>query len=413
MSVEDGVDEVGAVTGALTSVEIEQARALTPGCAPDLHQVHLNHAGCSLPPLSVVETQVGYLQREALEGGYEVAAASADAIDGVYASIASLIGAEPHEVARFEHATAAWNAAFWSVPMSEGQRILVHDHEYGANAVGFVRAAETRGVTIERVPSDESGQVSVAAMADALAGGDVALVSLTHVPTNGGLVNPAADIGALTRAAGVPYLVDACQSIGQLRVDVGEIGCDFLSATGRKYLRGPRGTGFLYVSDSIIDLATPSQPDHHGADLVAVDRYELRPDARRFEYWEYNHAAWLGLGAAVDHAAEWGIDRIEATVTARAAELRGLLRDAGFVVHDEGVRQCGIVTTTAGAPNGPTASELATALGANGFNSSTTMVGSSRYDVERRNLPTMLRLSVHYTNTPDELADAVEVLSGV
>ena len=143
-------------------------------------------------------------------------------------------------------------------------------------------------------------------MADALAGGEVALVSLTHVPTNGGLVNPAVEIGALTRAAGVPYLVDACQSVGQLDVDVDEIGCDFLSATGRKYLRGPRGTGFLFVSESILDRAIPSQPDHHGADLVAIDRYELLPDARRFEYWEYNHAAWLGLGVAVDHALAWG-----------------------------------------------------------------------------------------------------------
>ena len=168
----------------------------------------------------------------------------------VYGSISRLIGAQPGEIARFEHATAAWNAAFWSVPMGEGQRILVHDHEYGANAVAFIRAAETKGVSIERVPSDESGQVSVAAMADALAGGDVALVSLTHVPTNGGLVNPAAEIGALTRAAGVPYLIDACQSVGQLAIDVDEIGCDFLSATGRKYLRGPRGTGFLFVSEA-------------------------------------------------------------------------------------------------------------------------------------------------------------------
>ena len=227
-----------------TDDEIEQARALTPGCAAE-------------PPSSASQPRrvlpaaarrcstrrCTYLRREALEGGYEVGGRTADLDDAVYDSIARLIGASPSEIARFEHATAAWNAAFWSLPMEEGQRILVHDHEYGANAVAFMRAAETKGVIIERVPSDESGQVSVDAMADALAGGDVALVSLTHVPTNGGLVNPAVEIGALTRAAGVPYLVDACQSVGQLDIDVDEIGCDFLSATGRKYLRGPRGHG--------------------------------------------------------------------------------------------------------------------------------------------------------------------------
>ncbi|MET0910064.1 MAG: aminotransferase class V-fold PLP-dependent enzyme [Ilumatobacteraceae bacterium] len=400
-----------AVAGALTAEEIDDARALTPGCAADRHRVHLNHAGCSLPPRTVIDAQLSYLQAEALEGGYEVAAGSVGVTDAVYDSIGRLIGAQPHEIARFEHATAAWNAAFWSLPMDAGQRILVHDHEYGANAVAFVRATETRGVVIDRVPSDSTGQVSVDAMATALAAGDVALVSLTHVPTNGGLVNPAAEIGALTRAAGVPYLVDACQSVGQLAIDVQAIGCDFLSATGRKYLRGPRGTGFLYVADSILDRAVPAHPDHHGADLVAVDRYELMPDARRFEYWEYNHAAWHGLGAAVDHTLWWGIDRIEATVTQRAAELRGLLREAGFVVHDQGARQCGIVTTTSADPAGPSAQELWETLTRHGVNSSVTMVGSSRYDVERRNLPPLLRLSVHYTTTSAELADTVAILA--
>ena len=131
-------------------------------------------------------------------------------------------------------------------------------------------------------------------------------------------MNPAAAVGAVTRAAGVPLLVDACQAVGQVDLDVGEIGCDMLSATGRKYLRGPRGTGFLYVSDSMVDRLVPSQPDHHGADLLAGDRFEWRPGARRFEHWEHNVAGWLGLGAAVDTAVRWGIDRIEATVTERA-----------------------------------------------------------------------------------------------
>lgn len=400
----------GSTPLVLTAAEIDDARAATTGCDPALGMVHLNHAGSSLPTASVLDTQVRHLQREAVEGGYEAAAATAELDAAVYGSIARLLGARPAEIARFEHATAAWNAAFWSVPMGEGQRILVHDHEYGANAVAFIRAAETRGVSIERVPSDESGQVSVAAMGDALAGGDVALVSLTHVPTNGGLVNPAAEIGALTRAAGVPYLIDACQSVGQVGIDVEEIGCDFLSATGRKYLRGPRGTGFLYVSESILDRAVPSQPDHHGVRLVAADRYELVGDARRFEYWEYNHAAWLALGAAVDHALSWGIDRIEPTVAARAAELRALLREAGFEVHDEGIRQCGIVTTSSGRPDGPSAGEMRQLLTQHRINSSTTLTDSSWYDVERRDLPPMLRLSVHYTTTPDELARTVDVL---
>jgi selenocysteine lyase/cysteine desulfurase len=391
-----------------TDAEVAAARSVTPGCRDAL--VHLNHAGSSLPPQAVLDVQVDHLRAEATSGGYEAADAAVDAERSVYDSIARLIRCDPSEVARAEHATAAWNAAFWSIPMRVGQRVLVHDHEYGANAVAFIHAAATRGVIVDRVPSDESGQVDVAQLATRLERPeDVALVSLTWVPTNGGLVNPAAEIGALTRAAGVPFLVDACQAVGQLDIDVDSIGCDFLSATGRKYLRGPRGTGFLFARHDVLDRVTPSQPDHHGAAWVRSDEIRFEPGARRFEHWEYNHAAWLGLGAAVDHALGWGTDRIEATVAVRAEALRGRLRAVGWSVFDEGVRRCGIVTT---ASAGTTADEARRSLAAAGVNSSISLVSSSRYDVERRDLPPLLRLSVHYTTTDDELDRAVAVLAG-
>ena len=394
-----------AAVSALTVGEIEAARAVTPGCA---EVVHLNHAGSSLPPQAVLDAQIGQLRAEAVMGGYEAADAAADRRDAVYDSIGALIGARPHEIARSEHATAAWNAAFWSVPMAPGQHVVVHDHEYGANIVAFLVAAERRGVVIDRVPSAPGGGVDVDAIADRLDRFDVALVSLTHVPTNGGLVNPAAEVGALTRAAGVPYLVDACQSVGQLRVDVDEIGCDLLSATGRKFLRGPRGTGFLYARESIAERLQPSQPDHHGVDLVAGDRFEPRAGARRFEYWEHSVAGWLGLGAAVDHARSWGIDRIEATITERADQLRSMLADIGFTIHDEGERRCGIVTTsTDRVPS----TDLQHLLAEHHVNSAVTPPDSSRWDVERRHLPVLLRLSVHYTTTVAELETAVEVLA--
>ncbi len=391
----------------LNDDEIAAARAATPGCRADL--IHLNHAGASLPPQVVLDTHIDHLRAEATIGGYEAAAAAVERDDAVYASIARLIGAAPDEIARTEHATAAWNAAFWSVPMERGERILVHDHEYGANVVAFLRAAELRGVRIDRVPSDSTGAVSVDAYRDALGDGDgVALASLTHVPTNGGLVNPAAEIGAAARSVDVPFLLDACQSVGQLRVDVTEIQCDFLSATGRKYLRGPRGTGFLYARRGVLDRVAPSQPDHDGALLVAADRYEWAPGARRFEHWEYSHAAWLGLGAALDHLESWGIERIEATVVERADQLRAMLGDIGYDVHDDGAQRCGIVTTTSPRRSAP---ELQAYLAAAQINSTHTIPGSSRWDVDRRGLAEMLRLSVHYTTTVDELQRTVEVLS--
>ena len=388
-----------------TLAEIDAIRAATPGCSSAL--IHLNHCGSSLPPQTVLDAQIGHLHREATIGGYEAAEEAALRHAEVYDSIAAMIGTAPQQIARMEHATAAWNAAFWSLPMRPGQRIVTHEHDYGANWIAFLRAVERRGVVVEQLPSDPSGQVDLHRLASILDRPDeVAVVSLAWIPTSGGLVNPAAAVGALTRQAGVPFLLDACQAVGQLDIDVDEIGCDFLTATGRKFLRGPRGTGFLYAREAILERAVPAQPDHHGADWIALDRYEFAEGARRFEYWEHDHAAWLGLGAAVDTARTLGFDRIEATVTARAAALRHGLEALGWAVHDVGDRRSAIVTSSH-----PTreAAAVRAHLRAAGINVSTTFTGSARADMEARGLPPMVRMSVHCTTTPDEVERVLAV----
>ncbi len=392
-----------------TSDEIDAIRATTPGCTDDL--IHLNHAGSSLPDESVLDVQIGHLRREAEIGGYEAAAEAAEAEDAVYDSIAGLIGARRDEVARMEHATAAWNAAFWAIPKRAGQRIITHDHDYGANWVAFLRAVEVHGVVIERIPSDAHGQIDLERLAAALERpDDVALVSLAWIPTSGGLVNPAAGVGALTRAAGVPFLLDACQAVGHLDIDVESIGCDALSATGRKYLRGPRGSGFLFVRSDAVERFAPAHPDHHGAEWSAIDSYTLVPGATRYEYWEHNHAAWLGLGAAVDVARRFGVDRIQATVAQRARGLREQLVERGMAVHDAGVAKCGIVTMTHPAlDSGEVVSRLAT----HRVNASSTFAGSARADMEARGLPSMVRLSVHCTTTSDEAARAAAIIGAL
>ncbi|MFK8024837.1 MAG: aminotransferase class V-fold PLP-dependent enzyme [Ilumatobacter sp.] len=390
-----------------TDDEVRSIRAATPGCNDDL--VHLNHAGSSLPDQRVVDVQLAHLELEATIGGYEAAAEMSERESEVYASIAGLVGAEIGEIARMEHATAAWNAAFWSIPMRAGQRIITHDHDYGANWIAFLRAVEIHGVVIERIPSDRFGQIDLGRLAVVLERPeDVALVSLAWIPTSGGLVNPAAAVGAMTRGAGVPLLVDACQAVGQLDVDVEAIGCDFLSATGRKYLRGPRGTGFLYARRDGLDRFTPSQPDHHGADWTSIDDYQLVDGAARFEYWEFSHASWLGLGAAVDVARDLGVDRIQATIASRAAALRDALGAAGLNVHDDGIAKCGIVTATH-----PTLESAAVVdrLREQAINVSSTFLGSARADMEARDLPSMVRFSVHCTTTHDEIERTVAALA--
>jgi selenocysteine lyase/cysteine desulfurase len=388
-----------------SAFEVARARADTPGCAT---VAHFNHAGCSLPPRVVTDAQVAWLRAEALTGGYELAEQRAGEVAATYDEVAALIGAAPGEVALVENATFAWHQAFWSLGLRPGDRILTADAEYASGFISFLQARRRLGVTVEVLPDDESGQVSLGALAEALddGRGPVGLVALTHVPTNGGLVNPAAEVGRLTRDAGAPFLLDACQSVGQMPVDVEAIGCDMLAATGRKFLRAPRGTGFLYVRRSLLDRTdlAPLEPaflDLLGAEWVAPDRFELRADARRFESWESSLAAQAGLRAAVAYARSWGLDAIATQVSAVADRLRARLADVpGVTVHDRGRRRCGIVTFTR---DGVDAEAARRALAAQAVNVSVSSPSSTLLDALARDLPPLVRASVHYTTTDDEI----------
>ncbi len=396
-----------AISIRSTAIDVDRARAATPGCE---NVVHFNNAGAALMPQVVLDAQIEHVRRESEIGGYEAADAAADRIAGTPVAAARLLNCEPAEIALVENATAAWNQAFWAFDWGPGDRILTSEAEYAANFIAYLRAARRFGIQVDVVPSDEVGQFSVAALEDRI-DDRVKLISVTHVPTNGGLVNPAPAIGRIARSAGIPFLLDACQSAGQLSLDVDELGCDLLSVTGRKYLRGPRGTGFLYVRRSLLERLDPPMPDLHAAAWVAPDRYTLRDDARRFENWEFNHAAVLGLGAALDYALGWGLEAIEHRILALASELRQRLADElDLPVFDLGVRRCGIVTTA--LPN-IEAGVARDRLRAQGINTSVSTPSSTRLDAERRHLPDLLRLSVHYYNTSDEIDRVIHALKAL
>jgi selenocysteine lyase/cysteine desulfurase len=388
--------------------DVERARAETPGC----HGViHLNNAGSSLPPRSVLDAQLEWLRQEAYIGGYELAEQRADDRRRVYEAVAGLIGAHADEIALVENATFAWHQAFWSLPLRPGDRVLTCDVEYATNFISYLQAVERRGITIDVIPSDAHGQVDTGALAEMLAGSPVGLVAISHIPTNGGVVNPAEEIGRLTRAAGVPFLLDACQSVGQMPVDVGTIGCDLLAATGRKWLRAPRGTGFLYVRRAVLDRLDPAFLDLDGATWTAPDRYELRPDARRFENWESNLAAVIGLGEAVAYAQGWGLGAIEERVRTLATRLRACLGELrGVEVRDMGERPSGIVTFT---KSGVDADAAQRKLAGEGINVSVTHGESTLLDTERRRLPSMVRVSPHYYNDETELDRFCEAVAAL
>ncbi len=379
------------------SLDIVKLRAETPGCR---HVAHFNNAGASLQPQPVLETVIDHLRLEGEIGGYEAADRAEARHEAVYASIARLINCAADEVALIENATRAWDMAFYSLRFGPGDRILTSIAEYASNYIAFLQVARRTGAEIIAIPNDEHGQVSVEAL-EKLIDARVKLIAVTHVPTNGGLINPAAAIGAVARRHKIPFLLDACQSVGQLRIDVEAIGCDMLSATGRKYLRGPRGTGFLYVRRALLDHLEPPFLDLHAATWVAPDRYEILSDARRFENWESGIAGRLGLGVAVDYALALGMDKIEAELRAKAAHLREKLQALpGVTVHDIGAEKGGIVTFSKA---GLDADAVKAGLTAARINVSTSGRSSTYLDMTARQLDQIVRASVHYFNTEVEI----------
>jgi selenocysteine lyase/cysteine desulfurase len=391
----------------MATIDIAAVRRDTPSCN---ELAHFNNAGASLQPLPVTRAVLDHLALEQAIGGYEAEDRAAATLEGLYASLARLIGAEPDEMAFVENATRAWDMAFYSIPFEAGDRILTCRSEYVSNYLAFLQLARRKGIIVDVVPDDESGQIDVEAL-ERLIEKRTRLIAMTHVPTQGGLVNPAEHVGRVARAHNVLYLLDACQSVGQMPIDVGKIGCDMLSATGRKFLRGPRGTGFLYVSRRVLDRLDPVFVDLHAATWTARDAFRLRDDARRFENWESFVAGRLGLAAAADYAMALGIDAIEKRNRYLSSLLReGLSRIPSVSIHDLGRRKCAIVTFR---KHGVACTDVRDRLRAARINVSVSGLTSARLDFEARNLTELVRASVHYFNTEAEIDRLCEAVAAV
>jgi selenocysteine lyase/cysteine desulfurase len=384
-------------------LDIKRLRADTPGCR---QRVHLNNAGAALMPGPVVKTIQDHITLESRIGGYEAADACHDAVLAAYQSVADLIGAQPRNIAFAENATASFMQALSSIPLDRGDVILVTRNDYASNQIQFLSLQKRLGVRIVRAPDQREGGVDVQAMADLIRRHRPSLVCVTHVPTNSGLVQDVTGIGSVCRDAGVLYLVDACQSIGQLPIDVGALGCDFLSASARKYLRGPRGSGFLYVSDRVLDQGLePLYIDMRGADWIAEDRYRALPDATRFENWEFAWALVLATAEAARYAMAVGLQPIRDRVSALASRARAGLGNIGQVrVLDRGRELCGIVSV---AISGRDPAELVTALRSRGINTSAQRREYAVIDYDEKQVTASLRISPHYYNTEQEVDLAV------
>lgn len=387
-------------------MNIERLRSETPGCK---ERIHLNNAGAALMPEPVTRTIQDHIVLESRIGGYEAADQRRDAIQAAYSSVAELIGTRPPNIAFTENATASYMLALSSIPFERDDVILTTRNDYASNQIQYLSLQARLGVRVVRAPDGIEGGVDVQAMADLIRRHHPRLVCVTHVPTNSGLVQDVAAIGSVCRDEGVLYLVDACQSIGQMPVDVLALHCDFLSATSRKYLRGPRGAGFLYVSDRVLERGLePLFIDMKGADWIEENRYRAVGDAKRFENWEFAWALVLATGEAARYATAVGLEQIRYRVHGLAGRLREALGRIDRVrVLDRGRELCGIVSAWI---DGWDPAELVAVLRDRRINTSAQIRSYAVLDYDQKGVTAALRLSPHYYNTEAEIDETVAAL---
>lgn len=390
-------------------MNVSELRADTPGCA---HRIHLNNAGASLMPLPVLEAIRSHIDLEASIGGYEAAAEAADAITAAYQDVAALLDASPDRIAFTEHATASFVAALSSVPLAPGDVLVTTRNDYVSNQIQYLSLARRFGIEVVRAPDAPEGGVDLQAIEELIHRRRPKLVAVTQIPTNSGLVQDVAAIGGMCRARDVLFLVDGCQSVGQMPINVHDLGCDFFSATARKYLRGPRGAGFLYVSDRVIDRGLePLFPDMRGADWISDDLYQPAPDARRFETWEFAWSLVLGTGAAARYANALGLEPIRDRAWALAADLRTRLGSIeAATVLDRG-RELGATVTASFEGHAP--GDLLAELRRRGINTGAQSRTDAIIDYDGKGVDGALRMSPHYFNDSSDLDALIAALSDI
>jgi len=388
-------------------IDLAAERSLTPGCES---QVFLDSAGSSLPTARVLDAVVSHLRRESEIGGYRAANERMSDLDALPGAIGELIGCAPDLVALTDSATRSWNQFVTALPLGAGDRVLMCGNEYGSNAIALLQRARHDGCTIEAVPGTATDVIDLDALALML-DERVRLVSLVHVPTNSGAVAPVREVVELAHSVGALVLLDACQSVGQLAIDVEELGVDALTATGRKWLRAPRGTGLLYVRREVLDRLEPQAADLHGATWTAPAEYELAPGARRFELWEYDVAGRLGLKEAVEHLLRLGPADVEKVVRHNATALREALTEVpGVTIRDVGPDLSGIVSFTV---DGIEAAQVRDRLLDQGVTVTVSGVSSTRLDMTARGLDAVVRASPHYFVSPEDIARAADVVASI
>ncbi|MDB5088936.1 MAG: aminotransferase class V-fold PLP-dependent enzyme [Mucilaginibacter sp.] len=404
-----GKENLSGASQPFTEEEIISFRQETEGCS---NVTHLNNAGAGLMPDPVTRSIVDHIKLEAAIGGYEASALKAESINGFYTQAAKLINCKPANIAFTASATDSYTRALSSIPFNKGDVILTSNDDFISNQIQFLSCQKRFGVKIERVKNAPEGGIDLNDLDHKLKTLKPRLLSVTHIPTNSGLVQPVKQIGEIASNYGTLYLLDACQSIGQMKLNLEELKCDFLSVTSRKFLRGPRGSGFLYVSDKVLaDGLEPLFIDMRGAQWVEKDIYKQADDATRFEDWEFAYALVIGNRCAIEYCLNVGEDRIWQRIKTLSAYMRQKLALIDKVrVLDRGPELGGLVTfNVAGSDPVYLTGEL--------LKRKINVVPSYRnfavIDFDEKNVTWAIRASPHYYNTIDEIDQFIEAVKEI
>jgi cysteine desulfurase/selenocysteine lyase len=387
-------------------MDIKSVRQDTKACED---KIFLNSAGSSLVPGVVLKTMVSYLEQEALTGGYALARSYENEVKEFYAEVATLLNCKAENIAFSGSATDAYSKAISAITFEAGDTILTTNDDYISNQLAFLSLKNRFGIDIIKASNLPDGDLDLPEFEWLVAEKKPKLVALTHIPTNSGLVQQAREVGDICKKYGAWYLLDACQSVGQMVVDVQQIGCDFLTATGRKFLRGPRGTGFLYVADRVLEKGlAPLIFDMQGAKWTGTDTFELAETAKRFEFWEFSYAGILGLAAAVKYINTIGIRDIAAYNEDLMRTFRKeLAKVKGLRLHDQGTRLSNILTFTI---DGKSIEEIEENLKRHQVYYSISYKDFTLPGLTGKNAGQVIRLSPHYFNTAEELEKVADIL---
>jgi selenocysteine lyase/cysteine desulfurase len=372
-------------------------------------KLFFNSAGSSLMPNSVVDRMNSYIREEQLYGGYSIGQKYEAELSEFYTEAALLINCDANNIAFETSATDAYMKALSSFNFSVGDTILTSENDYISNQLAFISLHERYQIKIIRARNNEFGDLDLIDFEDQIKKHSPVLVSITHIPSSSGLIQPVEEVGELCKKYDIWYLLDACQSVGHIKVDVKKIGCDFLSATGRKFLRGPRGTGFLFVSDEA--LASNLKPlflDMRGAQWTSIDNYTLINSAKRFEHWEFGYALQLGLKEAIRYANEVGSSNIENYNIQLSTKLRnGLKTISGLNVMDIGSKLGSIITINS---EKETLYNIEQKLKSNNVFYSVGYKGNALIDFTNKGIDWVVRFSPHYFNTEEEVEQLLDLL---